>query len=387
MIGQVAVACVLLAGSGLLGRSFVARLHADRGYEPTNVLTATLPFPRSYPAARRVHLIEAVLARMRARPGVRVAAFGNALPYVSAGGFRAQKIRMPRDPSSEIEVNWMNRVVSPEYFDALRLRVVAGRPLTDADSATSPSVIVVNRSFATRYLSARAVGDRVAPIAVRKDRQSAEVVGVVDDVRQGDVTDPDQPELFESYRQVDESVQADGPVLVVRTAGDPTPYIAVLQSLLREQDPSLPLDSVMTMEDRIATSLARPRTYAVLFGVFASCALAIAAVGLFGLVAYSVAQRTKEIGIRMALGALDRQITTLVLQHAFVVVVVGLIVGLGASLALGAALRSFLYGVTAHDGATLAGVAAILAAIAIAACLLPTRRALSVDPAVALRTE
>ncbi|HVZ24231.1 MAG TPA: ADOP family duplicated permease, partial [Vicinamibacterales bacterium] len=386
MIGQVAVACVLLAGAGLLGRSFIARLHADRGYEPANVLTAALPFPRSYPPARRVQIIDAVLARMRALPGVRVAAFGNALPYVSAGGFRGQKMRMPRDPSREMEVQWMNRVVSPEYFAALRLHLVAGRPLTDADTATSPSVVVVNRSFAKKYLSDRAVGDTLS-LMLRDDRHSAEVVGVVDDVRQGDVTAPDQPEIFESYRQVAETVQADGPILVIRTAADLTPYIGSLRSVLRDQDASVPLDSIMTMDDRIATSLARPRTYAALFGVFAAGALAIAGVGLFGLLAHTVAQRTREIGIRIALGALRGQITVLVLRHAVIVVSAGLLVGLGASLALGTLLRSFLYGVTTHDPSTFLAVIAILAAIAVASCLLPLRRALLVDPVVALRVD
>ncbi len=386
MAGQVAVACVLLAVAGLLFRSVRAQIHADRGYEPTNVLTATVPFPRGYPTARRVQVLEGMLARLRAQPGVLAAGFGNALPYVSAGAFRGQKMRLPRDPSIEIDANWMNRVVSPDYFAALRLRVAAGRPLADADVADSPSVVVVNRSFARKYLSDRPVGD-VIPLSLRDGRTTAQVVGVVDDVRQGDVTAPEQPELFASYRQVYDWSRADAPVLVVRTARDPMPNVAALRATLREQDATVPLDSVMTMEDRIATSLARPRTYAALLGGFAVCAVAIAAVGLFGLLAYSVAQRTKEIGIRIALGAVAREIALLVLRHAFVVVCAGLGIGLAASLALGAVLRRFLYGVTAHDAATLAGVTATLALIAVAACLWPLRRALQIDPAVSLRAE
>jgi len=386
MTGQVAIACVLLVVAGLLGRSFMALLRVDRGYEPANVLTATLPFPQSYPPERRVQIVEAVLERVRALPGVGAAAFGNALPLVNAGAYRGSRMRPPRDPSAEVDTSWMHRVVSPDYFAALRLRLVAGRALTDADSSTSPAVVVVNRSFAKKYLTDRAIGDQL-PISIRNNNRMVEVVGVVNDLRQGDVTDPERAEVFVSYRQADNAFRAATPVLVIRTAGDPEPYIASLRAILREQDASVLLDSVMTMDQRVATSLAKPRTYAALLGAFAGCALVIAGVGLFGLLAYSVAQRTKEIGVRMALGAVGRQIMALVLRQTLAIICVGLALGMAASFVLSGLLRRFLYGVTTHDSFTLLAAAALLAVVGVAACLIPVRRATAVDPLIALRAE
>jgi predicted permease len=386
MMGQVAVVCILLVGAGLLARSFLALLHADRGYDAANVLTARVPFPPRYPNARRIQILQGLLERVRALPGVNVAAYGNALPYVSSGGFRGQKMRPPREPGAEIDMSWTQHIVSPGYFEALRLRVVAGRSLTDADTATSPSVVVVNRSFARKYLTDPAIGNRL-PLSLRQDRREVEVVGVVDDMRQGDMTDPTQPEIFAPYRQVTDAMSAQDSVLVIRTTREPGSYASPVRDLLRDQDASLPLDSVMTMEDRVEGSLARPRTYAVLLAGFAAGALAIASVGLFGLLTYSVAQRTKEIGVRMALGALTGHIVTLVLGQALVIVGAGLAVGLAASLALGAVLRSFLYGVSAHDGLTMIAVAAVLAIASVAACVIPARRATRLSPLIALRAE
>jgi hypothetical protein len=280
----------------------------------------------------------------------------------------------------------MHRVVSAEYFDALKLRIVAGRPLTDIDSPASPAVVVVNRSFARRYLTDQALGDRF-PVVLRNGITTAEVVGIVDDVRQGDVTDPEQPEIFASYRQVAENVRANAPVLVIRTTGNPEANVPALRVIVREQDASVPLDSVMTMDQRVALSLARPRAYAVLLAGFAISALVIAGVGLFGLLAYGVAQRTKEIGVRIALGALGRHIAALVLRQALAIIGTGLAIGMAASFALGSVFRTFLYGVGAHDGYTLVSVAILLAVIAVAACLIPARRAAAVSPLAALRAD
>jgi predicted permease len=381
MAGQIALTCVLLVGAAVLTRSFVALLHADRGYDPTQLLTARLPLPAAYPAARRTALVDALLQRLREVPGVSRAAVGNALPLVSAGGFRAFKMRSARD-STEVDAQAMDRIVSPEYFAAMSLRLVAGRTLTDADVATSRPVVVVNRSFAQKYLSDRAVGDTI-PVGPDAHRDS-EVIGIVEDMRQGDVTDAPQPEMFRSYRQATIQQNFD-PIFILKMSGDPAAHAATLRALVRAEDPAVALDSVMTMEDRLVTSLAKPRLYALLMSGFAAFALAIAGVGLFGVLSYSVARRAREIGVRTALGATSRHIVTLVLKQALVITVAGVAAGVWTSFALLRYLSAFLYGVTAHDAVSFIVVPIVLASVAAMACVVPARRAARIDPLRALR--
>ena len=382
MAGQIALTCVLLLGAALLTRSFVMLLHADRGYDPTNVLTARLPLPAGYPAARRIALAESLLQRLQAVPGVTHAAVGNALPLVSAGGFRAIRMRSHRDPAVDIDAQAMDRVVSPAYFAAMRLRLVAGRTLSDADVGTSPHVVVVNRSFAQKYLGDRPIGETL-PVGA-EGHLDGEVVGIVEDMRQGDVSDASQPEIFQSYRQASFRSTFD-PLFVIRTSDDPAAHAATLRSLVRAEDPGVALDSVMTMEERLVTSLARPRFYALLLSGFATFALAIAGVGLFGVLSYGVAQRVREIGVRTALGATTRDIVALVLKQALAITIAGIAAGVWASFALVRYLSTLLYGVTPHDAPSFVGVPLVIALVAALACVVPARRAARVDPLRALR--
>jgi ABC-type antimicrobial peptide transport system permease subunit len=205
-------------------------------------------------------------------------------------------------------------------------------------------------------------------------------------VRQDAVDAPGQPEILAPYAQVRaETTRAFDPVLVVRTSGDPASYVTALRQILREQDPTLALDSVMTMEDRVSTSLERPRTYAVLVGAFAAFAVLIAAVGLFGVLAYTVAQRSREIGVRSALGATPGAIVGLIVRQAFRVTAAGLVVGLALAAVSMRALSTFLYGVQPRDAASFAAVAALLLVVAAAATVVPARRAANVDPLKVLR--
>ncbi len=386
MAGQVAVSCVLLVGAALLTRSFVALLHADRGYDPRQLLTARLPLPSGFSMARRTQLLDTVVGRLRAMPGVTEVAFGNALPLLTSGGYRGMKMRPPIDPSREVDVNTIERVVSPGYFAALGLRIAAGRTFTDADTMTSPEVIVVNRSFAAKYLGAAPVGTTVPNLGMcRGDNDRWEVVGVVDDMRQGAVGDPAQPEVFLPYRQVGCPVAVAAPIIVVRTAGDPVPYAAVLRGLLRDEAPALALDSVMTMEDRLMTTLARPRLYAVLLGTFAGFAALIASVGLFGVLSYSVAQRAREIGVRMALGAQSVDIVGLVVRQLAVMAIGGLAAGLAVAFVAATSLSTFLYGVQPHDAFSFVVVPTALAGVIAVACIVPARRAARIDPLHALK--
>jgi putative ABC transport system permease protein len=395
MAGQVAIACMLLVGAALLTRSFLRLVRADRGYDPINVLTARLPLPQAYPMERRNQLLEALAERLRPVPGVTHVAYGTALPFVSFGGFTAFTMRSPRNPDVELNVQAAQRVVSPDYFAAMRLRLVAGRTLTAEDTTATPPVVVVNRTFARQYLGEHPIGfhiprrgPRAGGIRFGDDRADWEVVGVVDDMRQ-DVEALLQPEIFASIKQIapgTTNLNNFEPILIIRTVGDPTAYVSTLRRLVREQAPALALDSVMTMEDRVTTSLAKPRLYAVVLAWFGAFALLIAGVGLFGAMSFSVAQRTREIGVRSALGAQVRDIVALVLQQALWILGIGVLVGLAAALSSVRLLSAFLYGISPHDPLTFAAVPVVVVIVGAVACIVPARRAAQVDPLTALRS-
>jgi putative ABC transport system permease protein len=390
MAAQVAIACVLLVGASLLGRSFIALLHVDRGYDPRNVLTARIPLPADFSMERRTELLDTLVSRLRATPGVSEAAFGNALPLLASGGFQAFRMRSPANPAIDIDVNAVQRVVSAGYFAALGLRLKAGRVFADTDTMTSPLVVVVNRSFAAKYLGAPPVGAMVPSLGMcRGDNDRWQVVGVVDDMRQGGVPVSDeaaQAEVFIPYHQVGCAAAVTTPILVVRTADDPASHAGSVRGLLRELAPALALDSIMTMEDRVITNLAKPRLYAVVLVGFGAFALLIAAVGMFGVLSYSVAQRSREIGVRTALGAKPADIVALVVRQVALIWAGGIAAGLWLAFAVSRSLTQVLYGVDPHDLASFVVVPAILAIVTAVACIVPARRAARIDPLTALRS-
>ena len=392
MAGQIAIACVLLVGAGLLARTLQALMAVDRGYDPSNVLTARLPLPPNSTFGTTGALLEDITARLRGLPGVSHASFGNALPLVSAGGMSGFTTRLPRDPATTASVQALHRTVHPEYFAAMRLRLRAGRLLDDRDTGTSQPVLVVNRSFAEQYLGQDPIGRRLPLSLYRK--ADWEIVGVVEDMKQGGLetagivttNDAAQPEIFSSYRQFGE-MRASSIFLVARTDGDPAAIIPALRALVRERAPALVVESIMTMEDRVAASLARPRAYALVLTAFAMSALAIAAVGLFGVLSYSVAQRAREIGVRTALGARTADIVRLVLGSALRITAAGLCAGLAAAFVLSQLLSKVLFGVQPWDPTTFLLVPLVLAAAAALACIVPARRAARIDPWRALRSD
>lgn len=384
MTAQVAVACVLLVGAALLVRSFVALMRADRGYDPTNLLTGRLDVPIRDDGPAHVAIADGVLTRLRGLPGVEYAAAANSLPFLSLGTALGTKMPSPTDPAVMVEVHANIRMVSPQYFQALRLRLIAGRLLSDSDAERSPA-IVVNESFAHTYLGPSPLGRHLPIRFFNGNRDDWQVVGIVSDMHQADVTERPAPELFISYRQNPATWTRSPIIFVVRTADDPTAHIAALRSAVREQAPTAALDSIVTMDDRVTASLAKPRLYAVLLATFAIAALAIAAVGLFGLLSYAVAQRRREIGIRTALGAATRDIVRLVLRQALTIAATGVAVGCWTGFVLTRYLASFLYGLERFDALSYGAVGGVVAVATALACLVPARRAARVDPVEALR--
>lgn len=385
MAGQVSATCVLLVGAGLLARSFLALLHADRGYDPVNLLTASVDLTAAYDGAQRVEFADAVIARLRAMPGVSDAAAGNALPLASTGGSLAFEMRTPANPEIRQQVQTYARLVSPTYFRTMKLRVREGRVLDDTDTLTSRPVVVVNQSFARRYLGTAAIGARL-PMRFGQGRPEYEVVGVVDDMRQGSVTDPPAAETFVSYRQMPQRMLNSSLFFIVRTERDPIAHAALLRSVVLEREPLALVDTAVTMEERVSTNLAKPRFYAILLGGLAAFALIIGAVGLFGVVSYGVAQRTRELGLRAALGARRRDVVGLVLRQGLAMTGAGLALGLGMA-AVGAQwLSTLLYGITPFDRATFVVAPLVVLVIAAIACFVPARRAARIDPLRALRS-
>jgi predicted lysophospholipase L1 biosynthesis ABC-type transport system permease subunit len=241
----------------------------------------------------------------------------------------------------------------------------------------------VNRTFAQKYLPDAAAG-RLLPVEFY-ERRGWQVIGVVDDVRmRGALAEPAQPEMFVTYTQAPRGPAGD-PILVVRTRGASTGLVETLRQIVTAEEPSAVLESVMTMDERVMGSLARPRLYAVVLAGFAACALLIAAVGLFGVLSYSVAQRSRELGVRAALGARPAQIVGLVLREGLVIGGLGIAAGVGAALLVTEWMSSFLYGVAPRDAVTFVGVPAGLLLITALACALPARRAARLDPLKVLR--
>ena len=389
---QVAVTCVLVVGAILLARSFGAQIDADRGYEPAGLLTATIPFPQTYSVERKEQTIDRILERLRARPGITQAAISTGLPLGSAGGFNVFTFKSPIT-GEDVEVETYRRVVTPGYFDALGIRLRAGRFLTGADTATAPRVVVVNRTFVAKYLDGIPVeqaigvslGTSVVRAAASAGTYEASIAGVVDDMKQDRPDEPPQSEIYVSFAQL-RGVNHGGQAFVVaRTADDPLAYVETLRTALREQDPAIALDAVMTMDQRVGNSLSRPRIYAVLFGGFAVFALVIAGAGLFGVLSHSVSQRSRELAVRTALGASRGTLIGVALKQMGVAMIGGVAIGMAASAALSSNLSPFVYGVSTRDWISFGAAPIVLLLAGVAACVVPARRVADTDPVEVLR--
>jgi predicted permease len=390
MAGQVAIACILLVGASLLGRSFIALLAVDRGYDPSGVLTARLALPGTmYTPERRHFMLGHVLERLAALPAVLDASFTSELPLTPGGSTSAFTMRSRATAGAVTQVQASPRIVSPRYFSTVALRFIEGRSFGDTDTETSQPVVIVNRAFARQYLGDSTIGATL-PMGLGYQGASGEpvdatVIGVVDDVRYVTTAEPTHPEMYYSYRQFRGRLAVTVVTLLVRTEGSPATLAAALRTAVREADAGLVPEAVMSMEDRMLIGLARPRLYAILLGGFAGFALLVAAVGLFGVLSYSVAERSRELAVRMALGARRIDLARLVLTQGLAVTCAGLAVGLPGSFALTRTMEALLYGVTARDGFTYLAVPLILLAVAAVAALGPAHRAARLDPMAILR--
>jgi predicted permease len=400
VVVEVALALVLLAGAGLMLRSLARLWKVDPGFDPGNVLNFSVTFPpslmKSGPAAVRGY-IRGLDEKMESTPGVEsVSLLWGAFPMWDEDDWTFWLEGQPK-PQSESEMDWaLHYVVEPGYLKTMRIPLERGRFFTDQDDERSPYVVVVDDVLASKFFPGQnPIGRRI--ILSGGGYPPAEIIGVVGHVKQWGLDSDDQNPLraqfYESLRQQPDAAIALVPGLgvgvAVRTAGSPAGMIGPLSRGLHEMNAEQVVYGFKTMNDIISDSVADRRFSMILLGAFAALALVLASVGIYGVISYLVGQRTQEIGIRVALGAQQRDVLRLVLGDGARMTLVGVAAGLLAALGLTRfmARYSLLFGVTATDPLTFAGVALLLTAVALAACYIPARRALAVDPLVALRCE
>jgi putative ABC transport system permease protein len=389
VVCEVALALVLLAGAGLLMKSFVRLTQIDPGFHAESVLTMDLTLPQfKYPTAQKqAAFFHQVLDRVALLPGVATVGAISRLPLGnSAEEMDAFSIEGKPKPSSGQVPLAEYRVCSADYFQALGIPLVRGRWLTSSDAEDRPRVVVINDMLARQYFPGEDPLGKRFKIPPDSSNPWLTIVGIVHDVKHNSLAAPAPPQLYVSYLQMPDTQMT----LVIRTSGDPLQVVAAARNEVRSVDPDQPVANVRTMEKIVAASVARPRFNMLLLGIFAAVALALAAVGLYGVISYSVGQRAHEIGIRMALGAKRSDVLGMVLRQGMTLVAAGLAAGLAVALIMSrmlASLSSLLYEVSATDPVILAGVVLVLAAAAMVACTLPALKATRVDPVTALRCE
>jgi putative ABC transport system permease protein len=389
---EMALAMLLLVGAGLLLRSFSRLQDIAPGFQPDHLLVADLPLAQATYAKpeQRFAFYDRLVERARTLPGVRSAAAASFLPVSGGGGLLHFNItgRPPKTPHDYLAAGY--RTITPSYFETLGVPLLQGRLFRPADREKGPAVVLINAAMARTYFPLEnPLGKRIQVGATPDpDPQNPqmEVVGVVGDLVQGLGLDP-KAEMYLPYRQADQVLPVFQLSVVLRTAGDPLLQASALRSALAEIDPNQPLVRVRTMEDNMAATVAQPRFRTWLIGIFAALALLLAAVGIYGVMSYSVTQRTNEIGIRVTLGAQPSDVFRIVVGEGLRLALSGVAVGFVAALVLTRVLRSFLYGISASDPLTFTSVAVLLTLVGVAASFFPARRATRVDPIVALRYE
>jgi putative ABC transport system permease protein len=386
VISQVSLAMVLLIGASLLIESVFHLLHESPGFDSHGVMAFNLDLPDSRygKPEQSADFFRELLGRIRTVPGVRNAS--GVMPLPLSGDTLRTSFEIEGKPMAKSDLpRTQIRAVGFDYFETMRIPLVAGREFTERDDRRAPHVIIINQTLARKFFpNENAIGKHIKPgMSAGKSDSMCEIVGVVGDVKHRNLWEPPDPESYVPYEQ-----NSIGEMyIVVRAEADPMVLLGAMRAQVKAQDAELPIYQAKRMEEYVAASVAQRRFTSVLCTVFAGAGVLLAIVGLLGVMSYSVAQRTHEIGVRVAIGAEKADILRLVLKEGMGITVLGMGIGLVGTLAVSSILKSQLYGVSAKDPLTFLGVIFLLALVALAACYIPARRAARVDPMVALRYE
>jgi putative ABC transport system permease protein len=383
VVAEVAIAMVLLVGAGLLIKSFVRLMGVDPGFDPRHAIAVGLTVPQAkYPKPeQQAAFCSQLLQKVSTLPGVVAVGASHVLPmqddFILTFNIKG---RPPAKPGENPSANYY--AVTTDYFKAMGIPLLRGRTFTDRDVKDAPRVALISDSFARRYFPNEDPVGRW--ISMTNGRESySEIVGIVGDVKQYGLAAPTPAQMYEPFPQDPFRFMN----IILRTANDPVAMSGVVRSQVRAVDPDQPVSSIITLDRVVADSVARARFSVILLAVFSAIALVLSAVGIYGVMAYAVSQRTHEMGIRLALGAEPSDVMKLVVLHGMAINSVGLLVGVAAALALTRLLSSLLFGVKAYDPLTFVGIALLVTLVSLLACYVPARRAMRVDPIVALRWE
>ena len=390
IVSEIALALVLLVGAGLLIRTFVSLRGVDPGFDPRKVLTFEVaPNGQQYnTTARHFDYFERALARLKNISGVQAAGVTSNLPL---GQWLNLTVEVEGRENSQRSTEY--RMITPEYFDVMRMSIKKGRAFSEADNAAGEPVAIVNETYAHLvFKDADPLGQRVIVERSIPNSRPCQVVGVVSDLKQFGLSSAAPGAVFVPVAQVPDKIMLVARQFVtmkfaIRTSVDPLSLSAMAKTEMLNVDASLPVTNMRSLEQIVSLSLAQDRFNTTLLGLFAGIGLLLAVIGIYGVMAYSVAQRTREIGIRIAMGASSRNVLRLVLSQGLILALIGVAIGLAGAFALTRLLSSLLYGVTPTDPLTFVATAVLLTGVALAACFVPARRATKVDPMVALRYE
>lgn len=385
VVAEIALSLVLLVGAGLMIRSFVSLQRVDAGLDPNGVLTMTVvPGAKYRTPEKRIAFFNQLLERLRAIPGVKSAGTNSGLPL--SGNNWGRSLTVEGFPVLSVnDAPMINHcVVSPHYFESMGVPLLKGRDFDEGDSKDSTKVTIVDAGLAQEYWPDQdPIGKRIRFGPPEDNEPWHTIVGIVGNVKHNRLDSTARQSVYLAYPQV----PVGGSAFAIKVVGRPEAFMSSVRSQVREVDSDLPVNRLMPMTDVISRSVWQPRLYTVLFGIFAAVALILAIVGIYGVMSYAVTQRTREIGLRMALGAQKSDVLKLVAGHGVIVTAAGLGTGLIAAFGLTRLMSTLLFNVTTTDPMTFVAVSFLLALVAMGACLVPARRAAKVDPMVALRYE
>lgn len=389
VVSEVALSLILLVGAGLMIRSFAQLVNVPPGFDPKNVLTGRISLSSdTYERPEACVLyINQTLTRLRALPGVESVAFVAPMPFSGGNVGSDFRIEGTPEPAPGAEPGANNRSVTPEYFQAMKIPLIKGRYFNEQDRRGGVGAAIINQTLAQRYFAnEEPIGKRISKIGANQnegDPEQWEIVGVVGDVHHSDLTKAANPEIYLPYQQNSWNWGN----FLVRTSNEPANLAPAFREQIRAVDKGVTLTNVRPLPEAISETVAQPRFYTFLFALFGAIGLVLTVTGVYGLISYTVSQRTQEIGIRMALGATRQDVVTLVLRQGVVLALAGVVIGLAISLVVARVIVSLLFDVKPTDWISFSVAALVLLGAAILASYIPARRATKVDPLVALRYE